>query len=346
MERQILLYRPSAERIRTWRLRSHDHAAKRAGFTYAGYGQLKLTTIADELTSTVALLIGAEDAAELHAIRSAINAHLRGLGFEEPEALGAGKTSDALVMFLRQHDLGFRIRRLRFLADRLTEMETGAGGSDEAALQAARDAIYGSLAPFLDRQMRDHYEPPVVAAAQHFADDPATALASIAATRNLEALDTETDRAIAGVLPLLSKVDRRALLLAYLGFSFYDVATLSLIRLQGAQEFHAIQVDRISPDDCNSIRGGDASATLKGVEFNRRRADDRHPRLGDPDGRDDRRGGRRDDQAIAVPRHSRRGTRRADDDPRADRDDRRRGGYDGQVLTPPNGWRTSGPCIF
>ncbi|MET0374362.1 MAG: patatin-like protein, partial [Rhizorhabdus sp.] len=268
MERQLLLYRPSPERIGAWRTRAHEQAAKRAGFTYAGYGQLKLTIIAEELASMVALLANTEDVAERHAIRALIGAHMRRLGFEEPDALSAGGTSDSLVDFLRQHDLGFRIRRLRFLADRLTEIEAGDGGSDEAGVQAARDAIYGSLAPFLDLQMRDHYERPVVAAAQHFADDPETAIAAIGATRNLETLDLATDRAIAAVLPRLSKSDRRTLLLAYLGFSFYDLATLSLMRVQGAQEFHAIQVDRISPDDCGSIRAGGAAATLKGIEFN------------------------------------------------------------------------------
>ena len=268
MGTQLLLYRPSPARIGGWRQRAHEHAARRAGFTYAGYGQLKLAIIADELSSTIALLAEAEDSAERHAIHAALSAHMRGLGFEEPEALGAGGTSEELVLFLRQHDLGFRIRRLRFLADRLTEMETGAGGSSEAGLQAARDAIYSSLAPFLDLQMRDHYPAPVVAAARHFAEDPETALAGLAATRELEALDIATDGAIASALPKLSRTDRRALLLAYLGFSFYDLATLSLIRLQGAQEFHAIQVDRISPDDCHSIRKGGAAATLKGIEFN------------------------------------------------------------------------------
>lgn len=268
MGRQILLYRPSAERIGIWRARAHEQAAKQAGFTYAGYGQLKLTVIAEELASTLALLAGTDEAAPRQAIRDALAAHLRSKGFEEPDALRGGDTSPAVIEFLRRHDLGFRIRRLRFLADRLTGVEAGTGASDAGAVQAARDAIYGSLAPFLNLQMRDHYERPVVAAAQRFADDPELALASIAATRNLEGLDQETDRAIAAVLPRLAKADRRALLLAYLGFSFYDLATLSLMRPQGAQEFHAIQVDRISPDDANSIRAGGAGATLKGIEFN------------------------------------------------------------------------------
>ncbi|ATE64101.1 patatin-like protein [Rhizorhabdus dicambivorans] len=268
MGRRILLYRPSVARIGAWRARAHEQAARQAGFTYAGYGQLKLNLIADELASTIALLGSSDDSAARQAIRTALGAHLRALGFEEADALSGGVTSGDLVAFLRRHDLGFRIRRLRFLADRLTEIEGGDGGSDEAALQAAREAVYGSLAPFLSLQMRDHYEPPVTAAAGRFLDDPEAALDGIGAARNLEALDLETDQAIAGVLPRLAKSDRRALLLAYLGFSFYDIATLSLMRPQGAQEFHAIQVDRISPDDAGSIRAGGAVATLKGIEFN------------------------------------------------------------------------------
>lgn len=268
MGRQILIYRPSADRIGAWRSRAHEQAARQAGFTYAGYGQLKLTIIAEELASTVALLADEDDVAAQHAIRRAIAQVLKARGFEEEEALRGGDTADAVVDFFRQHDLGFRIRRLRFMADRLTELEAAQGEREDPALQAARDAIYGSLAPYLNLQMRDHYDSPVVAAAQHFAEDPETALASIAATRNLEMLDLETDRAIAAILPMLGKAERRTLLLAYLGFSFYDLATLSLMRLQGAQEFHAIHVDRISPDDANSIRAGGAAATLKGVEMN------------------------------------------------------------------------------
>ena len=268
MGTRLLIYRPSPERIGGWRARAHENAARQAGFTYAGYGQLKLSVIANELASTIVLLAGVEDPTDLHVIRALIGEEMRKRGFENPEALRAGATSDAIIRFLRDHDLDFRIRRLRFMADRLTELEHGDGGSGEAAIQAAHDAIYHSLAPFLDLQMRDFYPPPVVAAAQHFTADPATGLASIAATRNLAALDLGTDRAIAGVLPALSKSDRRALLLAYLGFSFYDLATLSLMRQQGGQEFHGIQVDRISPDDAGSIRKGGAAATLKGIELN------------------------------------------------------------------------------
>jgi patatin-related protein len=182
--------------------------------------------------------------------------------------LDPGRYNEAFVAFLRMHDLGFRIRRLRFLADRLTEMEAGDGGSSPTALQGARDAIYTSLAPFLDFQMRDHYSSPVVAATRSADIDIATAIAAIGAARSLEAIDEQTDARIAAALPALSRADRRTLLHAYLGFTFYDLATLSLVRAQGQQEFQTIKVDRISPDDCGSIRKGGAEATLKGIEFN------------------------------------------------------------------------------
>ena len=58
------------------------------------------------------------------------------------------------------------------------------------------------------------------------------------------------------------------MLLAYLGFPFYDIATLPLLHAEGHQEFNEIKVDRIAPDDATAIREGGAAATLKGVQFN------------------------------------------------------------------------------
>ena len=57
------------------------------------------------------------------------------------------------------------------------------------------------------------------------------------------------------------------MLLAYLGFPFYDVATLPLLHNEGFTEFNPIKVDRISPDDAKSIRPGGTRVTLRGTEF-------------------------------------------------------------------------------
>ena len=69
-------------------------------------------------------------------------------------------------------------------------------------------------------------------------------------------------------LAQLPKDDRRKMLLAYLGYPFYDIATLPLLQGEGFDEFDPIKVDRISPSDATAIRTGGAGAMLKGIEFN------------------------------------------------------------------------------
>jgi hypothetical protein len=43
---------------------------------------------------------------------------------------------------------------------------------------------------------------------------------------------------------------------------------LPLLQDEGLDEFDPVKVDRISPEDCTSIRKGGAAATLKGIQFN------------------------------------------------------------------------------
>jgi hypothetical protein len=85
---------------------------------------------------------------------------------------------------------------------------------------------------------------------------------------DLRTLDRETDERLSAGLSALSKDMRRPMLLAYLGFPFFDIATLPLLQGEGLNEFDPIRVDRISPDDATSIRKGGAQATLKGIQFN------------------------------------------------------------------------------
>ena len=61
---------------------------------------------------------------------------------------------------------------------------------------------------------------------------------------------------------------RRTMMLGYLGYALYDIATLPLLQDEGFDEFDPVKVDRISPDDAPTIRNGGAAATLKGIEFN------------------------------------------------------------------------------
>ena len=56
------------------------------------------------------------------------------------------------------------------------------------------------------------------------------------------------------------------MLLTYLGFPYYDVATLPLLGTDGFTEFDPVKVDRISPA-MPAIREGGTRATLRGIEF-------------------------------------------------------------------------------
>jgi len=143
--------------------------------------------------------------------------------------------------FFAAYDLAFRIRRLRFLARRLATLGEDPAGTE---FDSVRAVVYAQLAQFIDLEAR-----------------PDT-------TADLTALDGATDAAIAMALAACSKANRRAPLLAYLGFPFYDVATLALLQGEGLDEFDEIKVDRISPDEAQSLRTGGASATLKGIQFN------------------------------------------------------------------------------
>ncbi len=72
--------------------------------------------------------------------------------------------------------------------------------------------------------------------------------------------------ALALALAEVSDDPRRRLLRDWLGFAVLDLATLPLLQGEGLDEFEAIKVDRISPDDAQSLQG--AGVALRGVELN------------------------------------------------------------------------------
>jgi hypothetical protein len=92
-------------------------------------------------------------------------------------------------------------------------------------------------------------------------------LAGIAARRRLAETDLLVDAMLASAMAEMPTPLRRRMLLAYLGYPFYDAVTLPLLRGEGLTEFDPVKVDRISPDDARSIRAGGTQATLRGVEF-------------------------------------------------------------------------------
>jgi patatin-related protein len=89
----------------------------------------------------------------------------------------------------------------------------------------------------------------------------------------LETDNTRTDALLialvngAGDLAPLPTPARRELIEHYIGFAVWDVLTFSITNWRDLDEFDEIRVDRLSPDDAQTLRKGGADATLKGIQF-------------------------------------------------------------------------------
>jgi len=192
-------------------------------------------------------------------LRQSLWSEVRARGIDQiTDADGRG-ASKATIAFFRAHDLGFRVRRLRFVIRTLAGL-TDAGRVDHYVVAPLRTALFQLIAAYIDREGLAFYQP-------FDTSSPAATLDDLARQRGLEALDRETDRDLAGAFAACPKSERRTVLYAYLGFPYYDISTLPMLQGEGLDEFDPIKVDRISPDDAVAIRKG-VSQTLKGVEFN------------------------------------------------------------------------------
>jgi patatin-related protein len=260
----IFLLRPTAKRLAGWRSKAQSLAARGAGFAYAGYAQLKLSTVVEEIAESLLRLSGdGGDRARHESLRQAVWEAVRARGLAEPEAAIAAGASEEMILFLRNFDLSFRVRRLRFLTRRLAEMEEP-DDAPRAAIRRAREAAYDFLARY-QAAAEGAAPSPAFAAAEA---EPGGALDALAAALGLKRIDDDADERLTEVLADFPKAERRTLILAYLGFPFYDIATLPLLQGEGLDEFDPVKVDRISPEDATAIREGGAAATLKGIQFN------------------------------------------------------------------------------
>jgi patatin-related protein len=269
--RTLFLVRPTPRRLTQWRARMQAKAARAAGFAYPAYAQLKLSGIVDSLGELLAGLGGDPSPAGREALLRSLHEALTAAGIDRCGNGTRDGASPALIAFLRSHDVDFRVRRLRFLARQLialAEADGKASDASEPAQEALRDLIYESIGAYAETQDADHFDADCRLAARKAADDPLAALEAIARLRDLRGLDERFDERFPAALMALAPVERRAVLRAYLGFPYYDIATLPLLQGEGLDEYDPIKVDRISPDDATSIRKGGAAATLRGIEFN------------------------------------------------------------------------------
>lgn len=259
----LFLDYPTPKRLQAWRKRAQAQAANKAGYSHAAYGLLKVDGVIDRLAHLIALIGGRRSNDDERRLRELIARTVAARGADRFAVTHATGASAETIDFLRAHDLGFRIRRLRLLARRVTELD---GEHEREELTPMREAIYESLAAYLECERQEHFTA-LKEQAKELERDAGPLIDAIAAAMDLRRLDIETDARLSEGMSRLSREMRRPVLLAYLGFPFYDLATLPLLEGEGLDEFDPIRVDRISPDDATAIRAG-VRATLKGIQFN------------------------------------------------------------------------------
>ncbi|MFC3712653.1 patatin-like protein [Sphingoaurantiacus capsulatus] len=270
--RTLMFFGLTTARLTEWRSRVQTAAAREAGYAYAAYAHLKLSHVVEHIAEMLSPLGDhvARDARE--RVRSSlwrwVNRNAVNDVTAKPGLLGG---TTACIAFLKRFDIQYRIRRLRFVIRTLNlTMADLPEGQSPAALDHMKTGLYELLAPYLDRRTPGFFGSDVREPARDLAEDPQPALDALGDALGLSALDAAADARMIELLMAddISKPVRRSLVLAYLGYPFFDIATLPLLQTDGLDEFDEIKVDRISPDDATAIREGGAAATLKGIQFN------------------------------------------------------------------------------
>lgn len=264
--RTLFLDRPTPARLKAWRAKAQQAAALEAGYTYHAYAQAKFSGIVDRIARTMFKaapgLLLPDDLPIAQCLHAELQSH--GLAtLADPE----GGASATAIGFFRRHDIGFRIRRLRLLARRLAREWDDEPGLTEDERDELRETVYGALALYFERESTDALGKDFAAIAGNVIEEPGAALDALADYRDLPRVDEAVEAMLAEAFARCPKPLRRRMLLTYLGFPFYDIATLPLLRNEGMTEFDPVKVDRISPDDALAIRDGGTDATLRGIEF-------------------------------------------------------------------------------
>lgn len=266
------LSKPTPARLSKWRATANLKAAKSAGYSYPAYGHLKLVGVVDDMVALAKR--GQPDLSSdyYRCLRESIWAEIRARGLETMSGdKGIGGTPQS-IQFFKDHDVRFRIRRLRFLARRLADEveQSPALDMDDTITGVAvvRDTIYQCLSLYLARETSDYMGADFSEAVAKGCDEAGQLIDLMGRKRDLIETDLAIDEKLLSAILQLNIEPQRIMLLGYLGYPLYDIATLPLLQGEGLDEFDPVKVDRISPEDALTIRKGGASATLKGIEFN------------------------------------------------------------------------------
>ena len=275
----------SVEKLSAWRDIANTQSAVEAGYAYDGYIQLKVISVLDRLTQFIAETSGiTHDPAKLQSLSRAVETWAKTQNIfpvqwtsEQQDEASAPTQQTSWVKFLREFDLNFRLRRLRFLVRRLNELyeENRQTSDDTSALDEFKASAYESLEMMRGRALARLETPEIQERCRRIFDDGKAEphdieelVQKMGPVLDLVGADKIVDERFAVMahtyLPPNVRVE---LMHAYVGFPFFDVLTLPLNKWDELDDVDTIQIDRISPEDAKSIRQGGAQATLMGRDL-------------------------------------------------------------------------------
>jgi patatin-related protein len=293
----------TSEQIRSWREQINGQVAVDAGFAYQGYVRLKLASVRAFLSSLIAALRGVPAQSPFaHAIAAIIDAWAIATETvyrkeSHPDAAASVQPLPRWVKFLLAFDVDYRKRRLHFMiegqnrlyqvfdkphfqgfdrlvVDRLKRnfydsLDVLNRREDVATFKASTgalvEALFSTAPEAADAEDLQHYAGQFV---ERHRTDIDLLVAQLAAELDLDANTDDIDILLASTDPKQWHRDaRREVLVNYLGFSFWDVLTFPVMTWREAGEFNKILIDRISPQDANTLAAFSGSDSLKGVGF-------------------------------------------------------------------------------
>lgn len=275
---------PGPRGIAKWRDQANTKAAFEAGYAYDGYIQLKVSSVLDGFADLIANASGvALQPSNRLALTRAVEEWARERDIFPVRWTGNGAdaaptlTATVWVQFLRDFDLSFRVRRLRFVIRRLNELygEYADKTDHMSALDEFKTSLYECLELLNGRPALRICTPDLTALCKRVATSSAPTAADIEALAqrmgpaiDLVGADHVIDQTFAVMSGIyLSYEARFELLQAFIGFPFFDVLTLPLNKWNDLDDVDTVQVDRISPEDAKAIRQGGARATLMGRDL-------------------------------------------------------------------------------
>ncbi|TNE62246.1 MAG: patatin-like protein [Alphaproteobacteria bacterium] len=266
-------WRVDTAMLASWRERAHEAAHKGTGYTYASYLQAKTVRLLERLSQLIvegAALSGAAvpESDTFEALKSW--AEDKGILYPEGGKRPSGKDSFLLhVQMLRELDVDYRVRRLRFVTQKLNNFMQ----RDDAApyfeqVKDLKKQIYTALEGFKTRWQPAQYDSKLfegVSGLPLSDENIETFLTDLGKAMNLEDLDFDADDMLATSISGLPYSEmRHTLFRAYVGYAFYDVMTLPMSKSSDLLEVDEIRVDRISPLDCTDLYEGAAKHPLMG----------------------------------------------------------------------------------